>query len=44
MLLMANSDAENLENDWNPGTWVLVWEYPERGLSNEYQHDRVQMV
>ena len=21
------NDANNLENDWTPGTWVLIWEY-----------------
>ena len=30
---------KTLKNDWNPGTWVLIWKYLE--LSNEYHHDRV---
>ena len=28
---------KKLENDWNPGTWVLIWEYTQ--LSNEYQYN-----
>ena len=23
-------DAKKLKNDWNPGTWVLIWEYSAR--------------
>ena len=30
---------QKTENYWKPGTWVLIWE-----LSNEYQHDRAQIV
>ena len=34
MLLMATSyntkSYKNLKNDWNPGKWVLIWEYSER--------------
>ena len=34
MLLLANfliqNDAKNYRNDWNPGTWVLTWEYSVR--------------
>ena len=41
------------QDDWNHGTWLLIWEYSEReregggggggggGLSNEFQHNRV---
>ena len=31
-------------NYWNPGKWVLIWEYFKWELSNEYQDDRVSMV
>ena len=35
MLLVANLAItkwckKKLKNDWNPGTWVLIWEYSER--------------
>ena len=49
MLLVANfaimiqNDARNLENDRNPGTWVLI-EGTQRELSNEYQHNKILMV
>ena len=33
-----------LKDDWNPSTYVLLWEYTARAKSNEYQHDRVQIV
>ena len=36
MLLLANltnkNDAKNLKNDWNTGTWVLIWEYSVRTI------------
>ena len=44
MLLVANLAntkwGKNMKNDWNPGTWVLIWEYSQE-LSNEYQHEKV---
>ena len=38
MLLVANlinwykMMQENLKNDWNPGTWVLIWEFSARPI------------
>ena len=36
MLLGANLSKtkwyKNLENDWNPGTWVLIWEFSVRAF------------
>ena len=37
MLLLANFGQYKLiqkktENDWNPGTWVLIWEYSARAI------------
>ena len=36
MLLIANftiqNDAKKLKNDWNPGMWVLIWEYSVRDI------------
>ena len=36
MLLVANLEnrnyAKNLKNDWNPGIWVLIWEYSARAI------------
>ena len=36
MLLMANfantKNAKKLNNDWNPGNWVLIWEYSVRAI------------
>ena len=26
------NDAKDLKNDWNPGTWVLIWEYSARAI------------
>ena len=26
------NDAKNLNNDWNPGTWVLIWECSARAI------------
>ena len=26
------NDAENLKNDWKPGTWVLIWECAARAV------------
>ena len=26
------NDANNPKNDWNPGTWVLIWEYSARAI------------
>ena len=31
------------KKDWNPSIYVLIWEYSV-GVSNEYQHDKVEMV
>ena len=38
------NDANNLKNDWNPGTWVVIWECSQQELPNEYQYDRVWMI
>ena len=27
IVLFQKNDAKTLKNDWNPGTWVLFWEY-----------------
>ena len=36
MLLLANfantKFSKKLKNDWNPGKWVLIWEYSERAF------------
>ena len=36
LLLVANlaniKCAKNLKNDWNPGTWVLIWEFSARAI------------
>ena len=36
MLLVAiftiQNDAKKVENDWNPGTGILIWEYSERAI------------
>ena len=26
------NDAKELENDWNPGKWALIWEYSSRAI------------
>ena len=49
MLLVVNSAStkrcKNIKkNDWNPGIWVLMWQYTQRELSNEKQHDRDSML
>ena len=45
MLLQDNvadkNDAKHLKNDWNPGTWVFIWENSAGAAHNEYQHDTV---
>ena len=25
LIQQIQNDAKNMENDWNPGTWVLIW-------------------
>ena len=32
LIWAIRNDAKNLKNDWNPGTWVLIWEYPARAI------------
>ena len=36
MLVVANLSmikwCKNLENDWNPGVWVLIWKYSARAI------------
>ena len=45
MLLVANFAntkwCKNVRSDLNPVKWVLIWEYTQQELSNEYQYDRV---
>ena len=47
MLPMANykmmGNCKNQKNIWNPGIWVLIWEYS-ASATQEYQHGRVSMV
>ena len=28
----TQNDAKNLKNDWNPGSWVLIWEHSARAI------------
>ena len=49
ILLVVNSANTKLciktpWNNWNPGKWVLIWEYWARDNSNEYQNNRVWRV
>ena len=32
MIWPIQNDAQNLKNDWNPGIWVLIWEYLARAI------------
>ena len=32
IILPIQNDAKMLENDWNPGIWVLIWEHSARAF------------
>ena len=32
LILPIQKKAKNLKNDWNPGKWVLIWEYSVRAF------------
>ena len=32
LMLPIQNNAKKLKYDWNPGTWVLIWEYSARAI------------